>query len=308
MLGFYIRKLFWLLTPKPILRAYKSYLERKLVDKKNYVESRVNYYCQLNQAFEIPGLDATTYGNYKRRGNTSYYYDLKEYLRYFPSMCKFAYHFGDETHINSVPTLFKARPIKGDNAFSVLFKLDSPRHFRFVSDKTPYLEKKDMAVFRGAVHRGQTHRVNFMRKMFGHPLMDAGQPNVNDSEYFDPRWQKPFMGVVEQLEYKFLVCLEGNDVASNLKWAMSSNSVVITPKMKFETWFMEGKLEAGVHYIEVKDDWSDFDEQIQYYLQNPGKAQQIIQNAHQHVAPFLERDLERLVCIKTLERYFELSR
>ncbi|GAL14671.1 LpsA protein [Vibrio astriarenae] len=144
--------------------------------------------------------------------------------------------------------------------------------------------------------------------MFDHPLMDAGQPNVSDSEHFDPRWQKSFMGVDEQLEYKFLVCLEGNDVASNLKWAMSSNSVVITPKMKFETWFMEGKLEAGVHYIEVKDDWSDFDEQVQYYLQNPDKAQQIIQNAHQHVAPFLERDLERLVCIKTLERYFELSR
>ena len=38
-------------------------------------------------------------------------------------------------------------------------------------------------------------------------------------------------------------------------WAMSSNSVCVMPKPKYESWFMEGKLKDGVHYIKVKDDF-----------------------------------------------------
>ena len=37
------------------------------------------------------------------------------------------------------------------------------------------------------------------------------------------------------------------------------------PKPKYETWFMEGKLKDGSHYIEVKDDYSDLEEKIKYY-------------------------------------------
>ncbi|CAM4280188.1 glycosyl transferase family 90 [Vibrio agarivorans] len=306
MFKFYVRKLAWLCIPRFILQRYRTHLEKKWHNQHEYIQTRINYYCALKQGFSLDAK-ATTYNSYQRKGNTAYFLDLKEYLRYFPRTFRFLYHFGDETHVNDKPTLFKARPQRSENENSVLFKLDTPRHFRFVNDTTSFRDKKNMAIFRGAVHGEQSHRVSFMRKMFDHPLMDAGQPNFSDSEYFETRWQKPYMDVNEQLQYKFLVCLEGNDVASNLKWAMSSNSVVITPKMKFETWFMEGKLEAGVHYIEVKDDWSDFDEKMAYYLANPEKAEAIIKNAHAHVAPFLNSELERLVCIKTLERYFELS-
>lgn len=70
---------------------------------------------------------------------------------------------------------------------------------------------------------------------------------------------------------------------------------------------MEGTLKPGVHYIEVKDDWSDFDEKIEYYLSNPEEAQKIVKNAHAYIQPFQNEELEKLVCIKTLERYFELS-
>ena len=111
-----------------------------------------------------------------------------------------------------------------------------------------------------------------MNAMFDHPLVDAGQSNLSEA---NPDWQQPFMSVEEQLQYKFLICLEGNDVASNLKWAMSSNSIVVTPKMRYETWFMEGALEPGVHFIQVEDDWSDFEEKIRYYLDNPSESEDI---------------------------------
>ncbi|MEH0690620.1 glycosyltransferase [Vibrio cholerae] len=304
MLSFYMKKAISLITPRTVLNRKKRDLSLKFKECENYINRRVSYYCRFPDSCDIPKTKSVDYFTYKWKSRTTYYFDLKEYLRYFPKHLRFSYHFGDETHINDYPTLFKARPIQGENHHSVLFKLDSPRHFRFVDDPLSYTEKKDIAIFRGAVHNGQVHRIRFMEAMFEHPRVDAGQSNSSDQH---PEWQKPFMSVEEQLQYKFLICLEGNDVASNLKWAMSSNSVVVTPKMKYETWFMEGTLKPGVHYIEVKDDWSDFDEKIEYYLANPEEAQKIVKNAHAYIQPFQNEELEKLVCIKTLERYFELS-
>lgn len=56
----------------------------------------------------------------------------------------------------------------------------------------------------------------------------------------------------EHLDYKFIMAIEGNDVASNLKWVMSSNSLAVMPRPTCETWFMEGTLIPDYHYIEVR--------------------------------------------------------
>ena len=37
----------------------------------------------------------------------------------------------------------------------------------------------------------------------------------------------PKKTIREHLDYKFIMALEGNDVASNLKWVMSSNSIAV---------------------------------------------------------------------------------
>ena len=50
------------------------------------------------------------------------------------------------------------------------------------------------------------------------------------------------MPISKQLCYKFIFCIEGADTATNIKWVMSSNSLCVMPKPKYETWFMEGKI------------------------------------------------------------------
>lgn len=116
------------------------------------------------------------------------------------------------------------------------------------------------------------------------------------------------MTISEQLQYKFVMSLEGNDVASNLKWIMSSNSLAVMPKPKFETWFMEGRLQAGVHYVEVKDDFSDLEQQMDYYLSHPKEAAEIIANAQRYVAQFQNEALENTIAITVISRYLNLSR
>ena len=47
--------------------------------------------------------------------------------------------------------------------------------------------------------------------------------------------------------------LSGNDVATNLKWLMAQNSVVLMPTPLKESWLMEGLLRPWVHYVPLDD-------------------------------------------------------
>ncbi|ENU5547690.1 TPA: hypothetical protein ACIK0Z_000605 [Campylobacter jejuni] len=66
--------------------------------------------------------------------------------------------------------------------------------------------------------------------------------------------EKNFLNKKEQMKYKFIISLEGNDVASNLKWAMNSNSLVLAPKITCETWFMEGTLKPNYHFALIDNE------------------------------------------------------
>jgi hypothetical protein len=110
------------------------------------------------------------------------------------------------------------------------------------------------------------------------------------------------------LEFKFVLSLQGNDVATNLKWIMSSNSIAVTPKPTYETWFMEGTLVGGKHYIEIKPDYSDLEAQLTYYLAHPDECMAIIQNAHEHCQQFFNPDLEDVCSMMVLEQYFACSK
>ena len=103
------------------------------------------------------------------------------------------------------------------------------------------------------------------------------------------------------------MAIEGNDVASNLKWVMSSNSLAVMPRPTCETWFMEGKLEAGKHYVEVRDDYADLEEKLQHYIQHPEEAEEIIRNAHDFVRQFRDPSREELIQLLVMDKYLRLS-
>jgi hypothetical protein len=67
---------------------------------------------------------------------------------------------------------------------------------------------------------------------------------------------------------------------------------------------MEGRLVADQHYICIKEDFSDLEEKLRYYANNEEAAQTIISNAHKHVEQFLNKELEDLISLLVLEKYF----
>ena len=111
----------------------------------------------------------------------------------------------------------------------------------------------------------------------------------------------------EHLDYKFIMALEGIDVASNLKWVMSSNSIAVMPRPTCETWFMEGTLIPNYHYIEIKPDFSDLEERLNYYIEHVDESLEIIRHAHEYVSQFKDKRRENLISLLVLDKYFKMT-
>tara|TARA_B110001454_G_scaffold208256_1_gene220545 strand:+ start:789 stop:1622 length:834 start_codon:yes stop_codon:yes gene_type:complete len=271
-----------------------------------YLNSRVDYYLKHNTPFILPS-DSVVLKDYKLKGKSAYFYDLKYVLNYFPLSMKFRYLFGDITTVEQAATIVKSRPITNDssNNNSVIMKLDTVRHFNFINDKINFSDKKNIAVWRGQVFEGiQPHREVFFNEVLNLKNCDIGKTNSNGN---NTHWEKAPMPIVEQLKFKYIICVEGNDVATSLKWVMSSNSLCLMCKPKFETWFMEGMLVANHHYVELKEDYSDLNEKIEYYNTHQQEAQEIINNANDYIKQFKNSKQELLISLLVLQKYFKLS-
>jgi len=265
-----------------------------------YIWKRVNYYNKLKSLTE-PGHQALALEDFRYGIKPkTYFFDSYALFRYFPTHLKINFLFGDITHTPLIPSFVKSRPVGAGNENSVVLKLNKVRHFLFVRDSRKFIEKKNLLVGRGKVY--QKNRADFLRMYFGHPLCNVGK--VNDDRG-SKEWLVNKMSINEHLEYKFILCLEGNDVASNLKWVMSSNSIAVMPKPRYETWFMEGTLVGGIHYIEIRDDYTDLEEKLRYYIEHTEEAEKILINAHLHVEQCKNMEREELISFLTILKYFK---
>ena len=309
-LTYFVRNYLREITPNCFYRMQLKHWLDKLEQRpdKDYILKRVDYYCRLTPE--------TTYDHDKWMEESVelrhqqiapkkvYYFDAKEIARYFPDHQRWILLKGDITHVPDVPVVVKSRPLGVDVANSTILKLEKVRHFLFVDDPKTWREKNNKAVFLGDIGYRKPNREVFMNHWYGHPMIDAGTTNLVESH---PEWKKDKLTISEHFDYKFIMSLEGNDVASNLKWVMSSNSIAVTPRHTVETWFMEGMLLPNYHYIVVKDDFSDLEERLNYYIEHPDEAETIIQHAHEYVDQFRDEEREKLIQILVLKRYLEIT-
>lgn len=274
-------------------------------DDIEYLNKRVNYYNKLIDLSVLPKKVKSLNELKRGKKHTTYFFDSYEVTRYFNPKLHANFEFGDITKIPNIPSLVKSRPIEGNNKNSVLLKLNKVRHFIFVNDTNPFNSKKNILIGRGGVSDKKPKRIAFYKLYFNHPLCDLGQTNKKSKYHF---WYKKKISIEKHLKYKFILCLEGIDVSSNLKWVMSSNSIAVMTKPQFETWFMEGQLLPDYHYIHIKDDYSDLEEKLKYFIDNPEKSMQIIQNANAYVKQFKNKRREKLISLMVLKKYFIKTR
>lgn len=267
-----------------------------------YIRRRVDYYCKFVDRIllpdDAPQLERFTYK--KRESyvhdyvNSTYFFDAFEYVRFFPKHFRWAYNPGDVNYLFPVPEITKSRPLTGGdgNRNNILLNLDKVRHFTFIEDPFSWEQKACRILFRGDV-TGKPRRIRFLEMWQQHELCDLAAGGS--------------LSLYDHLSYRYIMSLEGNDVASNLKWVMSSNSIAVMPRPTCETWYMEGQLIPGYHYIEIAEDYHDLIDRIMYYEQHPDEAKAIIRHAHEWVAQFRNTKREKLISLMVLDKYFRLT-
>ena len=293
-------------------RLYAMRLNRELercaaMYDRDYIADRVDYYCKLSRPVTL-GSDSEPIGALQRKGNPStYYYDSREALQWFNPELRWHYLFGDIRDIPAEPTVVKSRALGTDNSNSVLLKLDRCRHFVYINDHLQPEEKEDRAIFRGHIGTRE-NRALFCRLYADNPRVDAADTLPGATEGHKHTSQmKPMMSFYEHLRFRYIMALEGNDVASNLKWIMSSRSAAVMPKPTCETWFMEGRLVGGVHYVEIRPDFSDLEEKMDHYSNHLDELRTIVDNANRYVAQFRDPRRERYIALLVMQKYFKMT-
>ena len=315
------RKLLYYLYHTPLVYFFPSIISRLRLKnilnnsfQEEYIQSRVRYYFKKTSNFRVSNegknLSELFWNQFFKNKQNSHFIDFYNVLQFFNKKNKVDFIYSTKDYIDSsiakkhppYPTFVKSRPVGFNNQNSILLKLNQVKLFHFIKDPKKFENKKNQAVWRGDI-RNNSQRKYFVKNFYRIPLFDIGQTSPKQ----DVAWMKSFMSIKDQLDFKFIFCLEGKCISTNLYWAMSSNSVCVMPKPKYESWFMEGKLEDGVHYIEVKDDFSDAQEKIEFYNNNNDKCLEIIQNAQKFVKQFKNAKQERLIQLLILKQYFQYT-
>ena len=287
---------------------YRNNLRKKLNSLSDfdfdYIKNRVNYYNKLNKEIKL-NKDDESLNNFKIKNfHRTYFFDTYQYTRFFEKRLKLKMLFGDITHSPDVPSIVKSRPINENNQNSILLKLNKIRHFTYTKHSNEFDHKINKLIGITAITKKHKKRIDFFKIYFNNHLCDLGAINKN-TPY--PEWLKNKISIEDHLKYKFIMCVEGVDVATNLKWVMSSNSIAVMPRPKIESWFMENKLIPEKHYIEIKEDYSDLESKIKYYIKNPEKCKSIIKNANDYVIQFKNKSREDLISLLVLEKYFHFT-
>jgi len=295
---YYARNVVRDLAPQALFRSRLAGRLRQASLSEAAVRERLDYYNKLQHAF-VPSPNAVPVRRLPFRPSM-YYYDLKEFARYFDPGLLIDLEFGDVIDVPKVPSIVKDRPIQDDNSNAVLMKLDKFRHFNMPADTMRFADKRPAVVWRGELNN--PIRTVFLKAVRDLPFCDVGSPKSTAAAY-----RKPYLSIDQQRHYRYIVSLEGNDVATNLKWIMSSNSLCLMPPPTYETWFAEKQIEADIHYVPLAPDFSDLAEKMRYFEQHPAEAERIIAAANAYCRKFCNEQTEQAISLLVLYKYFVLS-
>lgn len=227
---------------------------------------------------------------------------VKDLLPYVPLRLKSPLYIYplDRVEAFHTPVLCKTRPVH-NYGFSVLLRINSQRHWSPIYEqkkynKIPFRSKIPKIVWRGAptgygfnnnIPYRSVSREKILQYQDRYDFLDIGLTKLlpNTDTVFK-KYIRDTKTMETMSEYKYLLIIEGNDVASGLKWSMASSSVVMMPIPQIASWFMEDHLEPFVHFIPVRDDFTDIAERFQWAETHADKCKEIIKNANEFVTFF----------------------
>ena len=225
------------------------------------------------------------------------------------------------------PCLVKSRPLPRIG-LGVLLPLNWARHFkslslirsldaRKASTYLPFAARKATVVWRGATTGfGCTRASNVRLQLVERWSNDtSGRVDVGFTDEVQcyaggglPSWMKKERLPMRKLrQHKYILSLEGNDVATNLAWVLHTDSVPLMHPPRFETWLMHSKLLPWVHYVPIRRDGSDLLERLDSLQATPHKAEKIAHAGREFVRAFGDFRRDQALAAEVITRHAKIA-
>jgi hypothetical protein len=213
-----------------------------------------------------------------------------------------------------LPALVKVRYIN-DEKGGIVCPVEYNRHWDYkknlYSDDIKWHQKLTTCVWRGTptgIHQDSSslpHEWKNLRMKFCYKYREKYDVGITCNwDKWDATYIKPNLTIKEMLKYKYQISIPGNDKDSGLNWKLASNSLVLMAKPTIESWLMEGLLQPYVHYIPLKDDYSDLDDIINWCRNNDNKCQEIVRNANTFMKQFENIEIENKL-FQIIKEYYK---
>jgi hypothetical protein len=98
----------------------------------------------------------------------------------------------------------------------------------------------------------------------------------------------PQLSYEKQLEYKYIIHIDGHVSAFRLSYQLGMNSLVLLVESDWKIWYKD-LLKPYVHYIPIKRDLSDIYRQIKWCKDNDLKCEEIVKNANEFYKKYLDK-------------------
>lgn len=206
-----------------------------------------------------------------------------------------------------IPCFHKVRKITEPQNAILHKNIDFGRHwgpFYKQSDNIHWTNKQSAVVWRGAP-TNKNVRIDFCHRYYHKYNIGLSRIFNHMKDYNINHLIKNTLTYEEMIAYKFLISIEGNDKDSGLNWKLASNSLVIMPVPKLESWLMEGLLEPWKHYVPLSDDLSDLDEVLDWCLSNDDECRSIVENAHTFLNQFRDINQENVLLQRIEQDYYQ---
>ena len=220
----------------------------------------------------------------------------------------------------------------------IVWRMESLRHMgmNHIVERSdvPWEQKTDRAIFRGrltgfnrsedlyaeevlvktnySIHEAcmRFQRCALAYHTYNSSLADVGITHGwKQLETFEgnKNFMKNSLDVAAMLRYKMIISVEGNDVASGLKWGLLSNSVILMAPPAKSTFVMEHLLEAWVHYVPLHEDMTNVEERVRWVLNHQDQAQLIAQRATTFMRDLIDYPQEEAAVMDLVaQRYVDL--
>lgn len=164
------------------------------------------------------------------------------------------------------------------------------------ADQIPWEDKIPLAFWRGSLTEGVYPYFDWDFKPRAQLVLSARHfPELLDAGFIDNRyfqemhytWQmwmrdnqclRDHKEPQEQVEYRYLIAIDGKASPGSLEWQLFSRSTILKADSDQTEWFYKG-LEPYKHYIPFRNDSADLTQQVVWIGEHPEEAEKVAREA-----------------------------